>query len=439
MPNYYKKVLIIFIFFLSQLCISYNAYADTKDDLTSKINSTKEQIRLLDKEIQQYQEQISTTNQESQTLSGLIKELTLTRDKLLKETNQTAKKIDLANHTIVGLESDIKEKNKEINVTKRVLQKSLYELYQNDQMSFVELLLQADKINEASLEYQSKIALNNKINGFIDKSLEIKKNLEVSKDKTEVEHKNLNILKNKLLQEKVAIDVAKSEKAKILNETKNKESEYKKLLAERQKKRDDFEKEFRDYESKLEFLLNPKLLPAIGTGSLSWPLDKVYITQLFGKTSSSGRLYASGSHSGVDFRASIGTPVKAMGSGKVMGTGNTDTYCKGASFGKWVFIQYDNGLSSTFGHLSVISAKKDDVVKAGDVVGLSGNTGHSTGPHLHVSVYASQGAEVTEFPSKSCPGANFVMPVAPTSAYLDPIKYLPALTADILKKDTPRD
>jgi len=113
----------------------------------------------------------------------------------------------------------------------------------------------------------------------------------------------------------------------------------------------------------------------------------------------------------------------AMASGVVKGTGDTDIYCKGASFGKWVFIEYDNGLSSAFGHLSVISAKTGQRVKAGDVVALSGNTGHTTGPHLHTSVYVSEGVNIGKVPSRSCTGKNFIMPIASKNAYLDLLDY----------------
>ena len=98
---------------------------------------------------------------------------------------------------------------------------------------------------------------------------------------------------------------------------------------------------------------------------MGWPLDNIYVTQFFGKTVAAKRLYASGSHSGVDFRAAVGTPVKSMANGIVKGAGDTDTTCVGASFGKWIFIEYENGLSSTYGHLSLIKVKSGQKVKRG--------------------------------------------------------------------------
>ena len=116
-----------------------------------------------------------------------------------------------------------------------------------------------------------------------------------------------------------------------------------------------------------------------------------------------------------------------MADGTVMGVGNTDDTCVGTSFGKWVFIQYNNGLASAYGHLSLIKAYDGQKVQRGEIVGYSGNTGHTTGPHLHVSVYAGSAASVQKRPSTTCEGRVYTMPLAPTNAYLDPLYYLPKL------------
>ena len=119
-----------------------------------------------------------------------------------------------------------------------------------------------------------------------------------------------------------------------------------------------------------------------------------------------------------------------MADGVVLGTGNTDLTCRGASFGKFVFIKYDNGLSSTFGHLSLIKVNEGDKVARGQVVGYSGSTGHATGPHLHVSLYASEAVKMDSKPSAACGGRVYRLPVAPINAYLDAMYYLPTYAID---------
>jgi murein DD-endopeptidase MepM/ murein hydrolase activator NlpD len=206
---------------------------------------------------------------------------------------------------------------------------------------------------------------------------------------------------------------------------------YKKLVDDLQKKRDQIDAEVRDYESKLKFVLSTKNLPQTGSETFGWPIDNPIITQRFGKTVDSQRLYTSGSHSGVDFRAAVGTPIYAVGSGTIEGTGDTDKTCPKASFGKWIFIRHNNGLSTAYGHLSLIKVSTGQTIQKGDLIGYSGNTGHSTGPHLHLTVYASngangeEGARITERPSSACSGKTYTMPLAPINAYLDPMLYLP--------------
>jgi murein DD-endopeptidase MepM/ murein hydrolase activator NlpD len=129
----------------------------------------------------------------------------------------------------------------------------------------------------------------------------------------------------------------------------------------------------------------------------------------------------------------MGTPVMAMADGKILGTGDTDLTCYGASFGKFVFIQYNNGLSSTFGHLSLIKVKEGNQVKKGSIVGYSGNTGHSTGPHLHVSLYASQAVKMASRASVACGGRTYRLPTAPINAYLDVLAYLPPTVSSMFK------
>lgn len=85
-------------------------------------------------------------------------------------------------------------------------------------------------------------------------------------------------------------------------------------------------------------------------------------------------------HSGLDFRASFGTPVLAAADGKVLDAGRNGGY------GNLVEIGHGNGLSTRYAHLSRIAVKSGQSVKRGTVVGWVGSTGRSTGPHLHYEI-----------------------------------------------------
>jgi len=188
--------------------------------------------------------------------------------------------------------------------------------------------------------------------------------------------------------------------------------------------------ELNDYQSKLKIAIDPNSVPSAGTSALSWPLANIRITQYFGNTTfaqTHAVLYNGNGHPGIDLAASIGTNVMAAFSGTILGTGNTDTACPGGSWGKWVVITHPNGLSTLYGHLSVISVVAGQKVTTGQVIGLSGETGYATGPHLHFTVLASQGVQIVNLPSKACKNSIYIMPVAPLPAYLNPLSYLPPL------------
>jgi len=82
-------------------------------------------------------------------------------------------------------------------------------------------------------------------------------------------------------------------------------------------------------------------------------------------------------HTGLDFRAATGDPVRATANGKVVSAGWAGGY------GRMVEIDHGNGLSTRYGHLSEIGVKVGDQIKIGQVIGEVGSTGRSTGPHLH--------------------------------------------------------
>ncbi|NCN08061.1 M23 family metallopeptidase, partial [Candidatus Parcubacteria bacterium] len=225
----------------------------------------------------------------------------------------------------------------------------------------------------------------------------------------------------------------KKAKETLLAQTKNKEAEYQKLLQDNIARQKQSESDLFRLESELQIALDPSLIPKAKHSVLSWPLDKIYITGVFGTTVGGLQLYKQGFHNGVDFRASQGTKVKAVLSGTVEGTGNTDEQKGCYSYGRWILIKHNNGLTSVYAHLSATVVKAGQTVATGQTIGYSGGqpgvfgSGYSTGPHLHLGLFASQGVEIRQF-TTSIGCKQVSVPISKgTDAYLDPLAYLPAL------------
>ncbi|GAA2068584.1 hypothetical protein GCM10009801_16940 [Streptomyces albiaxialis] len=109
-----------------------------------------------------------------------------------------------------------------------------------------------------------------------------------------------------------------------------------------------------------------------------------YVRPVPGGTSTpyqaSGGSWSSGSHTGVDFTAASGTPVKSVAAGEVVQAGN------GGAYGNQVVIKHADGKYTQYGHLSSVNVQVGQKVGAGSQIALSGSTGNSTGPHLHFEV-----------------------------------------------------
>jgi murein DD-endopeptidase MepM/ murein hydrolase activator NlpD len=133
--------------------------------------------------------------------------------------------------------------------------------------------------------------------------------------------------------------------------------------------------------SVVSFSTTPPPRPAMAGLSLATvaPIARATLTSAFGvaRPAANGGVRA---HAGVDLAAPLGSPVTAALPGRVSRAGWSDGY------GLLVVVQHGNGLETRYGHLSSIRVAPGQQVAQGQLVGLVGSTGHSTGPHLHYEI-----------------------------------------------------
>ncbi len=103
------------------------------------------------------------------------------------------------------------------------------------------------------------------------------------------------------------------------------------------------------------------------------PLKNIRITSPYGYRAKFGRM-----HKGIDFGCPVGDTIRSTFTGRVR-----ITKFERGGYGFYVIVRHDNGLETVYGHLSKFLVKEGQYVKAGEPIALSGNTGRSTGPHLH--------------------------------------------------------
>ena len=105
-------------------------------------------------------------------------------------------------------------------------------------------------------------------------------------------------------------------------------------------------------------------------------------------------------HKGIDLSLQIGDTIYAAFDGKVRLTNY-----EARGYGKYVILRHENGLETIYGHLSKFLVDANDYVKAGTPIALGGNTGRSTGPHLHFETrfmgYAINPAAIFDFQNKT--------------------------------------
>ncbi|WP_267245437.1 M23 family metallopeptidase [Streptomyces sp. PR69] len=119
--------------------------------------------------------------------------------------------------------------------------------------------------------------------------------------------------------------------------------------------------------------------------SYSLPTSSYTITSTYGQA---GSMWSSGQHTGLDFAAPTGTPVKAVHSGTVKSAGWSGSY------GYRIVLELEDGTEVWYAHLSSMTASAGQKVTAGETIGRVGATGNVTGPHLHLEVHTPGGAGV---------------------------------------------
>ncbi|MFH1346851.1 MAG: peptidoglycan DD-metalloendopeptidase family protein [Spirochaetota bacterium] len=381
--------------------------ADLKGSIDQK---TQELLEITDK-INENQKILETVQDQSQTLEGEIKKINTNINQVSLGIKSSELTIDKIGFEIDSLRNDISDAEKEVSLKEEAIAQILREFQKGDDETPLLIFLKNKSLADSVFEIQNLADLSNGLSIEISNLKNAKDNLSGKLGETTNKKQSVLSEKENLKNKQLILADTKNEKQSVLSQTKNQEKIYQQTLTELQKRQAEIASEIEVMDEELRLKIDPSALPSKRPGVLAWPTSNPFTTQEYGNTAFASWAYKTKFHNGIDLRAPLGTPISAAEDGEVIMVGNNGN----VQYGKFVLIKHNNNLTTLYAHLSRQIVKKGDMIKRGEIIGYSGNTGYSYGSHLHFAVYLSSSVDF-----KSFSGAGLV----PIGATINPKDYL---------------
>lgn len=367
-----KRFLVtLFTIIVSLILISsliFNSYAVSQSDI-DELNEKKSQA---ENELDDINEQKDSAEDELEDLKSQVAEVE-------RQLNSLNVQIDELNDSISAKEDEIKKEEEEIEEKDELLKQRMVALYELGDTSYLDVLFNSEDLFDFLSSYSIVQQIVEADTALINELEEQKEQLE--KDKSELENNRAEVQSAKAEQEKKSTELQslQEEKEKIIDGLSADQKELEEKINQFEKDIDDAQEEIRRQEA--ENIAENGSYEGSFEGVLEWPLSYScnIITSIFGNRTAP-TAGASTNHGAIDVGVRY-VPVYAPASGKVILAGYVSGY------GNYIKIDHGNGYYTAFGHLSSFNVKAGDVVSTGQQIAVSGNTGITTGPHLHYEVY----------------------------------------------------
>ncbi|MGB4834245.1 MAG: peptidoglycan DD-metalloendopeptidase family protein [Candidatus Moraniibacteriota bacterium] len=396
---------------------------DTLDTLTAEqqdaLDDRQDELDDIKAKIKAYKEIVGLKQRQGAVLGDQIEGLEAQAKMLELQIGQNQQALAEIQSDVQILAERISQKEGFI-VKQRDILSEIMRGYYADQSTLIpsEFIVNASRVANPLQESEWKSETGAKVSEVLSSLKSLREGLKSEHAALLDKEKAADTLRLQLEEQDSRLDSTKENKAKLLAKTQSEVQKYDALVDDLEKQREEIENEIESLESGKIDALDTKDLPSFTKGLLSYPLKKVILTQSYGKTSfakKSGFYGKTGFHNGVDFAATVGTSVMAAADGKIIAIGNNGQY----AYGRYIAVDHGNGLVTMYGHLSSVTRKLGDKVKRGDTIAKSGNTGNSTGPHVHFSVFSAKSFDVV--PSKYVKSVKDI----PVGATVNPKSYLP--------------
>ncbi len=381
------RQLIILVVAVAALLAPRSLHAETADEV--RIRELQIQIDALEAQAAEKRAVIATTRGQADSLK---KEITILQNQIgavQAMINSTQAKIDKTKLEINGVQDQIGQKRTDMSRKRETLGRLVFFLDQRDHENLLANLFKYAQLSDFMAQLHDAANVQSRIISMIDDLKAVRASLEQDRAELEGKQQELEQLNEQAAQRQQQLAGVKGEKARVLTVTKGQEAAYQKQLTAIEQQKAAFFKELRELELKVisgglyVVYIKSDTVPPRGTKIFIAPEDNAHITQGYGMTIYAKRgAYGGAPHNGVDFSAGFGSPVKAIGDGKIVANGTND------GWGNWIAIQHTNNMVSVYGHLSSFAAPRVGAqVAQGQIIGYEGSTGKSTGSHVHLSLY----------------------------------------------------
>ena len=379
------SILIILIVVLQTTSV----FAATNTVLNSQKSENDKKITEKQSNLEDVKEEKSETQQQVNDLSTKISEYQSQIDELDSKIGDLNSKIEEA-------QNHLQQKQEDYEKNKKLAEERLVVMQEEGDTSYLDFILKSSSLTDMISNFYLSSEVANADIELINKIDNEKK--EVEKAKTELEDSKRDLDTSKAEKQGVStqLQAAKNEKsaqvAKLSDDQKQIEEELDELQEANKQNQKEINANVAKYQAQIA-ALNKKNNSSSknnssnnsgnsgnynggGSGVLARPVASGSIT--------AGMYYPSGSyHGAIDYGVSAGTPVYAAADGVVIKTANLTT-----SYGTYVVIQHANGLQTWYAHgtSGSICVSEGQTVSRGQQIMKSGNSGHSTGAHLHFEV-----------------------------------------------------
>jgi murein DD-endopeptidase MepM/ murein hydrolase activator NlpD len=344
--------------------------SDRIDQKRSEIEHAKQKEGVLTTSIQSFSNRIDSLQGEIQATQDRLDRAQSSLDRQKNELLEVRDRLEVARDRLARLRS-------ELATARRLLAERLVEIYKSDTPDALTVVLEADGFEDLleRTEFLERISdqdreITDRVRGLRDQAQDqavelakIEEREQLAAERILRERDQIASAQNQLLSSRDQLASARADKQGALASVRDQKEDAMEDLAS-------LEAEQARVAGALQGSPGPIKQ---GSGQLIWPLNGP-VTGVFGEVRP-GHL-----HSGVDIAVPEGTPIRAADSGRVALMGWVGGY------GNYTCVQHTASMSTCYGHQSSFATSNGASVTQGQVIGYSGNTGNSTGPHLHFEV-----------------------------------------------------